>query len=144
MKRSIRLNGTNEIGFAVMSTTLTVVAVFVPVAFMKGIIGKFFYQFGVTMTVASLLSLVEDVLDISAIDLAGVHYPQREQPFEVVYHLLSHVKNHRVRLKVATDEDTPVPSIPRSSSSRRKSARIARSRSGPTKKNGWCAGCRSA
>jgi NADH-quinone oxidoreductase subunit C len=45
------------------------------------------------------------------IDLAGVHYPQREQPFEVVYHLLSHVKNHRVRLKVSTDEDTPVPSI---------------------------------
>ena len=45
------------------------------------------------------------------IDLAGVHYPQREQPFEVVYHLLSYVKNHRVRLKVATDEDTPVPSV---------------------------------
>jgi NADH-quinone oxidoreductase subunit C len=45
------------------------------------------------------------------IDLAGVHYPQREQPFEVVYHLLSHTKNRRVRLKVSTDEDTPVPSI---------------------------------
>ena len=43
--------------------------------------------------------------------LSGVHYPQREQPFEVVYHLLSHVKNHRVRLKVSTDEDTPVPSV---------------------------------
>jgi NADH-quinone oxidoreductase subunit C len=45
------------------------------------------------------------------IDLAGVHYPQREQPFEVVYHLLSLTKNHRVRIKVSTDEDTPVPSI---------------------------------
>ena len=45
------------------------------------------------------------------VDLAGVHYPQREQPFEVVYHLLSHVKNHRVRLSVSTDEDTPVPSV---------------------------------
>ena len=44
------------------------------------------------------------------IDLCGVHYPQREQPFEVVYHLLSHTKNLRVRLKVSTDEDTPVPS----------------------------------
>jgi NADH-quinone oxidoreductase subunit C len=43
--------------------------------------------------------------------LSGVHYPQREQPFEVVYHLLSHVKNHRIRLKVSTDEDTPVPSV---------------------------------
>ena len=45
------------------------------------------------------------------VDLAGVHYPQREQPFEVVYHLLSLAKNLRVRLKVATDEDTPVPSV---------------------------------
>jgi NADH-quinone oxidoreductase subunit C len=45
------------------------------------------------------------------IDLAGVHYPQRELPFEVVYHLLSLTRNHRVRLKVSTDEDTPVPSI---------------------------------
>ena len=44
------------------------------------------------------------------IDLCGVHYPQREQPFEVVYHLLSHAKNLRVRLKVSTDEETPVPS----------------------------------
>jgi len=45
------------------------------------------------------------------LDLCGAHYPQREQPFEVVYHLLSMTKNHRVRLKVSTDEDTPVPSI---------------------------------
>ena len=48
---------------------------------------------------------------IQLIDIAGVHYPQRELPFEVVYHLLSHVKNHRIRLKVSTDEDTPVPSV---------------------------------
>ena len=44
------------------------------------------------------------------IDLAGVDYPERERRFDVVYHLLSMVKNHRVRLKVSTDEDTPVPS----------------------------------
>jgi NADH-quinone oxidoreductase subunit C len=43
--------------------------------------------------------------------LSGAHYPQREQPFEVIYQLLSHVKNHRVRLKVSTDEDTPIPSV---------------------------------
>ena len=48
---------------------------------------------------------------IQLTDLAGVHYPQRGQPFEVIYQLLSHVKNHRARLKVATDEDTPVPSV---------------------------------
>jgi NADH-quinone oxidoreductase subunit C len=45
------------------------------------------------------------------IDLCGVDYPDRRQRFEVVYHLLSMVRNHRLRLKVPTDEDTPVPSI---------------------------------
>ncbi|MDO9335533.1 MAG: NADH-quinone oxidoreductase subunit C [Caulobacter sp.] len=45
------------------------------------------------------------------IDLCGVDYPDRAQRFEVVYHLLSMVKNHRIRVKVSTDEDTPVPSI---------------------------------
>jgi len=45
------------------------------------------------------------------IDLCGVDYPERAQRFEVVYHLLSMVKNHRIRVKVATDEDTPVPSV---------------------------------
>ncbi|MDB5457364.1 MAG: hypothetical protein JWP92_2949, partial [Caulobacter sp.] len=45
------------------------------------------------------------------VDLCGVDYPQRERRFDVVYHLLSLVKNHRIRLKVQTDEDTAVPSI---------------------------------
>jgi NADH-quinone oxidoreductase subunit C len=45
------------------------------------------------------------------IDLCGVDYPDREQRFDVVYHLLSHTKNARVRISVRTDEDTPVPSI---------------------------------
>ena len=49
--------GTAEIGLAVMATTFAIVAVFVPVAFMKGIIGRFFFQFGVTVTVAVLVSL---------------------------------------------------------------------------------------
>ncbi len=48
---------TNEIALAVLATTLSVVAVFVPVAFMKGIIGRFFYQFGMTVTFAVLISL---------------------------------------------------------------------------------------
>jgi len=43
------------------------------------------------------------------IDLCGVDYPERPLRFDVVYHLLSLVKNHRIRLKVQTDEDTPVP-----------------------------------
>ncbi|HEU4584154.1 MAG TPA: efflux RND transporter permease subunit, partial [Gemmatimonadaceae bacterium] len=49
--------GTKEIMLAVMATTFTVVAVFVPVAFMGGIIGRFFYQFGITVAWAVLVSL---------------------------------------------------------------------------------------
>ncbi|NML61121.1 efflux RND transporter permease subunit [Massilia sp. RP-1-19] len=50
-------DGTNEIGLAVMATTFAIVAVFVPVAFMDGIIGRFFLQFGITVAVAVLVSL---------------------------------------------------------------------------------------
>jgi len=50
-------DGVAEIGLAVLATTLSVVAVFVPVAFMEGIIGRFFYEFGVTVAVAMLISL---------------------------------------------------------------------------------------
>ena len=49
--------GTDEIGLAVMATTFAIVAVFVPIAFMKGIIGQFFFQFGLTVAVAVLTSL---------------------------------------------------------------------------------------
>ena len=49
--------GTDEIGIAVMATTFALCAVFVPVAFMKGIVGKFFYPFGITVAVAVLVSL---------------------------------------------------------------------------------------
>jgi len=49
--------GTAEIGLAVLATTFSIVAVFVPVAFMKGIIGRFFFAFGITVTFAVLVSL---------------------------------------------------------------------------------------
>jgi NADH-quinone oxidoreductase subunit C len=45
------------------------------------------------------------------IDLCGVDWPEREQRFDVVYHLLSLKHNQRMRIKVRTDEDTPVPSV---------------------------------
>jgi len=51
--------GAREITFAAAAATLAIMAIFLPVAFMKGIIGKFFFQFGVTITVAVLLSLLE-------------------------------------------------------------------------------------
>ncbi len=48
---------------------------------------------------------------VSFIDAAGVDYPQRRKRFDVVYHLLSPRQNLRIRVKVSTDEDTPVPSV---------------------------------
>jgi NADH-quinone oxidoreductase subunit C len=48
---------------------------------------------------------------INFIDICGVDYPTREKRFDVVYHLLSPKKNTRVRVKVQTDEQTPVASI---------------------------------
>jgi NADH-quinone oxidoreductase subunit C len=45
------------------------------------------------------------------IDICGADYPQRSRRFDVVYHLLSLVKNRRVRVKVETDADTAVPSV---------------------------------
>ncbi len=44
-------------------------------------------------------------------EIAGVDYPDRPERFEIVYMLLSLTKNHRIMVKVTTDEDTPVPSV---------------------------------
>ena len=44
-------------------------------------------------------------------EIAGVDYPDRAERFECVYHLLSLTKNHRVRVRVSTDEMTPVPTV---------------------------------
>jgi hydrophobe/amphiphile efflux-1 (HAE1) family protein len=49
--------GTEEIGLAVLATTFSIVAVFVPIAFMSGIVGKFFFPFGITVAAAVLVSL---------------------------------------------------------------------------------------
>lgn len=61
--------------------------------------------------VLQALTLLRDKFGFQElIDLSGVDYPERPLRFDVVYHLLSLTKNMRVRLKVQTDEDTPVPS----------------------------------
>ena len=49
--------GTQEIGLAVLATTLSIVAVFLPIGFMGGIIGKFFHEFGITIVAAVLISM---------------------------------------------------------------------------------------
>ncbi len=54
-------DGTREITFAALAATLAVCAIFVPVAFMKGVVGKFFLQFGVTLSLAVMISYLEAV-----------------------------------------------------------------------------------
>lgn len=72
------LDGTNEIGIAVLATTATIIAVFLPVAMMEGIIGRFFYEFGMTVSVAVLISLfVSFTLDPM---LSSVWYDPASQP----------------------------------------------------------------
>lgn len=58
-KRVAALEGTNQISFAALATTLAIIAIFLPVAFMKGVIGKFFLQFGITISIAVAISLLE-------------------------------------------------------------------------------------
>ena len=72
------LAGTNEIGLAVLATTLSIVAVFLPIGFMGGIVGKFFHEFGLTIVAAVLISMfVSFTLDPM---LSSVwHDPQAER-----------------------------------------------------------------
>jgi NADH-quinone oxidoreductase subunit C len=58
-----------------------------------------------------LRTLRDDFAYQQLMEIAGVDYPEREERFEVVYHLLSLTKNHRIRVRVHTDEDKPVPSV---------------------------------
>ncbi|MEQ1510612.1 MAG: NADH-quinone oxidoreductase subunit C [Sphingopyxis sp.] len=60
--------------------------------------------------VAVLTKLRDDFAYQQLMEIAGVDYPDRAERFEVVYHLLSVTKNHRLRVRVSTDEATPVPS----------------------------------
>jgi HAE1 family hydrophobic/amphiphilic exporter-1 len=55
--RQAALDGTKEVALSVLATTLTIVAVFMPIAFVKGLVGQFFRQFGITISVAVVISL---------------------------------------------------------------------------------------
>lgn len=64
--------------------------------------------------IVPLLTFLRDDAEcrfISIIDVCGADYPSRPQRFDVVYHLLSPTKNTRIRVKIMTDEETPVPSV---------------------------------
>jgi NADH-quinone oxidoreductase subunit C len=85
-----------------------------------GSVGSFTVAYG-ELTISCPAHRIVDVLTYlrdhpdfrfhQLIDLAGADYPQRAKRFDVVYHLLSMIKNRRVRVKVETDEDTAVPSV---------------------------------
>lgn len=67
-----------------------------------------------TPSIVKMLTFLRDdsgCLFKQLVDLCGVDWPAREDRFDVVYHLLSLKHNQRVRVKVATDEETPVPSV---------------------------------
>jgi NADH-quinone oxidoreductase subunit C len=72
-------------------------------------------EISVTVTRDALPSAMVTLRDGLAyqqlMEIAGVDYPARAERFEVCYHLLSLTKNHRIRVKVTTDEDTPVPTV---------------------------------
>jgi NADH-quinone oxidoreductase subunit C len=64
--------------------------------------------------IANVLRILRDTPDLEyqqLMEIAGVDYPERPERFEVVYHLLSLTRNRRIRVKVSTDEATPVPSV---------------------------------
>lgn len=74
-------------------------------------------QLTITVTREAIVDVVRFLRDdpraafVNLVDLCAVDWPARAERFDVVYHFLSPVQNQRVRLKVTTDERTPVPSI---------------------------------
>lgn len=74
-------------------------------------------ELSITVPGTLLLRLMQWLRDDSStlftqlVDICGVDYPDREQRFDVVYHLLSLHHNQRMRVKLLTDEETPVPSV---------------------------------
>jgi NADH-quinone oxidoreductase subunit C len=62
--------------------------------------------------IVEVLRVLRDQFEYQQLmEIAGVDYPERVERFDVVYHLLSVTKNHRIRVRVTTDEDKAVPSV---------------------------------
>ena len=63
-------------------------------------------------SVADVLRTLRDRFEYQQLmEIAGVDYPSRPERFDVVYHLLSVTRNHRLRIRVTTDEEKPVPTV---------------------------------
>jgi NADH-quinone oxidoreductase subunit C len=68
-------------------------------------------QASAIVTMLSFLRNDSECLFSSLIDITAVDYPTRAHRFDIVYHLLSMYKNHRIRVKIETNEETQVPSV---------------------------------
>jgi len=99
------MDGTRQITFAAVATSLAIAAIFLPVAFMSGVIGKYFYQFGVTMVAAVALSLLEALTLTPMRCSQFVHVGKRTSAFgkAVDYVLNGVAKLYRVALRWALD-----------------------------------------
>jgi len=97
--------GARQITFAALAATIALIAIFLPVAFMAGIIGKFFYQFGVTISVAVALSLLEALtlapMRCSQFLQIGTRHTELGKSVDETFKWLS--KNYSVYLKKALD-----------------------------------------
>ncbi len=63
-------------------------------------------------SIADVLTMLRDRFEYQQLmEIAGVDYPARPERFEVVYHLLSVTRNHRLRVRVSTDDEKPVPTV---------------------------------
>jgi NADH-quinone oxidoreductase subunit C len=90
------------------------------VADSAGALGAFTVALGEVTVTAPAHRIVEALIHLrdhaalqfhQLLDVCAADYPERPLRFDVVYHLLSMTKNHRIRVKVQTDEDTAVPSV---------------------------------
>jgi hydrophobe/amphiphile efflux-1 (HAE1) family protein len=94
--RQAALDGTKEVALSVMATTMTIVAVFMPIAFVKGLVGQFFRQFGITISAAVVISLfVAFTLDpmlssrfSRSLDQKGDAFAWLKRPFEWAFRTL--------------------------------------------------------
>jgi NADH-quinone oxidoreductase subunit C len=88
----------------------------------KAALGDFFLEAKDAVGEVSITVRRESIVDVcrtlrdefayqQLMEMAGVDYPGRVERFDVVYHLLSVTKNHRIRIRVTTDEEKPVPSV---------------------------------
>lgn len=77
-------SGTGEVAFAVIAATVSIAAIFLPVAFMGGIIGQFFRQFGLTIAVTILLSLVVSLTLTPMLSARMLHKEEHETGFALV------------------------------------------------------------